>query len=291
MSTHCFYHKADFDGLCSGAIVKYYIPETILHPFDYGENFPIDSIKESDTVYLVDISVSEGIMEYLNKTVKEFYYIDHHISKMKSLKNMQIKGLQEDGVAACKLAWKWFTASYINIPVAVELINNYDIWNLSDEVLEFQYGLRVHKDQLSNPGNKMWEELFCMNKDDKLYHNIINSGKIIKTYESVSDKGLVTSAAFNTEINLNGNGKFKVLALNALYKGSKVFQNHPYHGTVDIYMVFGFDGMKWKVSMYSDDNGPDVSQICASFGGGGHAHAAGFTCPTLPELIRQVLPL
>ena len=37
MKPICFYHKADLDGVCSGAIVKHFVPDCELYGFDYGE--------------------------------------------------------------------------------------------------------------------------------------------------------------------------------------------------------------------------------------------------------------
>lgn len=39
MKPICFYHKADLDGVCSGAIVKHFVPDVELYGFDYGEEF------------------------------------------------------------------------------------------------------------------------------------------------------------------------------------------------------------------------------------------------------------
>ena len=40
----CFYHLADLDGHCSGAIVKYKYPDAELFGINYGQAFPYDKI-------------------------------------------------------------------------------------------------------------------------------------------------------------------------------------------------------------------------------------------------------
>lgn len=39
-----FYHSADLDGFCSGAIIKYSFPECELIPINYGDTFPWEII-------------------------------------------------------------------------------------------------------------------------------------------------------------------------------------------------------------------------------------------------------
>ena len=52
-----FYHSADLDGHCSGAIVKYAHPECELIGINYGDKFPWESIGQDETVYMVDFSL------------------------------------------------------------------------------------------------------------------------------------------------------------------------------------------------------------------------------------------
>jgi hypothetical protein len=41
----CFYHSADLDGHCSGAIIKKVHPECELIGINYGDEFPWDKVK------------------------------------------------------------------------------------------------------------------------------------------------------------------------------------------------------------------------------------------------------
>jgi len=53
----CFYHSADLDGHCSGAIVKLRHPNCEMWPIDYGDEFPWDKIRWNETIYMVDFSL------------------------------------------------------------------------------------------------------------------------------------------------------------------------------------------------------------------------------------------
>jgi hypothetical protein len=53
----CFYHSADFDGICSGAIVKQKHPDCYVYGINYGEDFPWDMLREDDIVIMCDFSL------------------------------------------------------------------------------------------------------------------------------------------------------------------------------------------------------------------------------------------
>ncbi len=57
MAQHIFYHSADLDGQCSGAIVKRRFPNSDLNPINYNQTFPWEIIKPEDTVYMVDFGL------------------------------------------------------------------------------------------------------------------------------------------------------------------------------------------------------------------------------------------
>lgn len=99
MNPICFYHKADLDGVCSGAIVKHFVPDCEMVGFDYGMEFPWDKVLvvpdasggktetaatlldagafPKRTVYMVDVSLPPADMKRLAK-VSELVWIDHH---------------------------------------------------------------------------------------------------------------------------------------------------------------------------------------------------------------------
>ena len=52
----CYYHAADFDGICSAAIVNFYEPDVKLIPVNYGDNVDLSIIEEGERVYVVDFS-------------------------------------------------------------------------------------------------------------------------------------------------------------------------------------------------------------------------------------------
>jgi len=52
-------------------------------------------------------------------------------------------------------------------------------------------------------------------------------------------------------------------------------------------MGFWWNGNRWEVSLRSREGGEDVSKVARAFGGGGHAHAAGFVVKNLHEAVPR----
>jgi hypothetical protein len=142
MNPICFYHRADFDGVCSAAIVKKFVPDCELYGIDYGDPFPWDKAAsrlgppettpggkvESDPdhpgvarvsdpglrwpikrrqVYMVDFSLEPDEMKRLNECC-DLTWIDHHKSAIDSCEGLGIRGIRHSGLAACELCWTWF---------------------------------------------------------------------------------------------------------------------------------------------------------------------------------------
>lgn len=53
----CFYHSADLDGHCSGAIVKQMHKSCEIIGIDYGDKFPYEVIEDGEIIFMVDFSL------------------------------------------------------------------------------------------------------------------------------------------------------------------------------------------------------------------------------------------
>jgi hypothetical protein len=144
--TVVIYHRADFDGLFCREIAKKFMPEAELIGWDYGD--PVPSVPPVCTLYILDLSIDE-LMDHGG-----LIWIDHHKTAIDKYPNT-ILGYRIDGVAACRLAWQWFTreqdggkdsfgSAYdlpqkqhfveriVGEPYAVRLAGEYDIWDKRD---------------------------------------------------------------------------------------------------------------------------------------------------------------
>ena len=51
----CFFHSADLDGHCSGAIVKHKYPDCEMIGINYGQEFPWDTIEKGEKVPVITV--------------------------------------------------------------------------------------------------------------------------------------------------------------------------------------------------------------------------------------------
>jgi oligoribonuclease NrnB/cAMP/cGMP phosphodiesterase (DHH superfamily) len=272
----CFYHSADLDGHCSGAIVKYFYPECELIGINYGDEFPWHSIGRDEVVYMVDFGIQpfDGMIQ-LAATTPHFHWIDHHQTAIADYNahEFKIHGLRRNGIGACQLVWEYLSPNG-DVPYAVELLAQYDVWNHSNpETLPFQYGMRLEK---TWPVENMplWYNLF---RNESAVQKIVEQGSIVLRYVSQDNEKYCNSCAFETE--LDG---LRCIAVNKMLTNSQVFDSVWNPSKYDAMLTFGYRKGIWTVSLYTDKPGVDVSIIAKNRGGGGHKQAAGFQCLEIP---------
>jgi oligoribonuclease NrnB/cAMP/cGMP phosphodiesterase (DHH superfamily) len=277
----CFYHSADLDGHCSGAIIKLKYPECEMLGINYGDNFPWQNIVAGENVFMVDFGLQPfSDMERLNKICK-LHWIDHHKTALDETykKGFTASGgqLLETGKAGCELTWEYIHREFVRVPLAVTLLGRYDVWDHSDNyVLPFQYGMRQLKD--TRPDNtEMWEKLF---NNETRVRALVDQGQLILDYETAQNEKFCRAYSFETEFN-----GMKVICANRGFCNSKLFDS--VYDPKKHHMMVTFIRMKlpkrqWTVSMYSTRDDVDCGSIAKSFGGGGHRGAAGFQCEELP---------
>lgn len=174
MTPICFYHRADYDGVCSAAIVKKFVPDCELYGIDYGDPFPWDKVMDGPQVsaaeleagsglprrqvFMVDFSLKPDEMKRLAE-VSDLVWIDHHKSAIDGYNRSAGFGmcphecLLQSQFSACELCWLWFTGQScdldspaLEMPEAVRLLGRYDVWDAEnpewDRIEAFQFGMR-----------------------------------------------------------------------------------------------------------------------------------------------------
>jgi oligoribonuclease NrnB/cAMP/cGMP phosphodiesterase (DHH superfamily) len=306
----CFYHSADLDGHCSGAIVKYRYPECEMFPINYGDVFPWDKfLDENEDVFMVDFCLQPfDMMQKLNSEI-HLIWIDHHKS---ALDESYVKGFiaskgqsLDSSKAACELTWEYLFPDR-PVPLAVKLLSLYDSWTYQGTVGDH------------------WKELFGTSIDAQRY---VEEGHILLRYDESQKAKYVQTYAFETILSfpygLNAPGgydyttpeydDFRAIAVNLGHTNSKMFDSvwkkscgychslypgkHPMDysqlcnactgtGYIEPYeLMISFcrrSDKLWNVSLYSTKPDIDCGAIAKSFGGGGHKGAAGFQCKELP---------
>ena len=275
----CFYHRADYDGRCSAAIIKLYDPPVKVIGVDHpGLNVNFDDIDEETTVYIVDYSFSVGNLKLLKEISKKLVWIDHHTTAIESAK---LAGFKTDGLlsvekAACRLTWEYCFPKKLE-PLSVKLIGKYDVWDHDRDTIPFTTGLSVEKDSYKPYKSEFWEDLFYNNNR---VESILRKGRFLCSYNNIVNNQIANMCAFETT--LDGH---KAIAINKPYANSLLFDSvwDPKVHDMQILFYRHKSGI-WKISLYNPDKTKTIhlGNIAAKYGGGGHTTAAGFQCETLP---------
>lgn len=274
----CFFHRSDFDGKCSGALIKQACPECSMIPITYGEAFPWESLTDPDEiVFMVDFSLQPfDDMERLNKMVK-LVWIDHHKTALDEAYNRGFLAsagqLISTEYAGCELTWKYLYDK-ASIPTFVYYLGRYDVWKHENVpgALEFQYGLRGRGPCW--PDDPIWKDLY----DDKTVHDIVCEGTLLLKHERTQNAIYMKACGF--ESSLDG---YKCIAVNKGSASSMMFDSVYDPEKHDIMVTFVYRRPKYcTVSLYTKKDDIDVSAIAKKYGGGGHKQAAGFQCTCPP---------
>lgn len=297
-TTIVIYHRADFDGLFCREIARKFIPDAELIGWDYGD--PLIPWPKDGTVYILDLSPS-----CLDATTEPAFWrermvwIDHHKSAIET-QPKDIPGYRIDGVAACRLAWQWFTRPAIDDgasprlpsrqdfidrkvsePWAVRLAGEYDIWDKRDSDAElFQHGLRS-------------EELFPVTWDcllstfpeeDAVVTRLLNQGRALQFARTKENESIIKDIGFTFKWE-----GLTWLACNAARYNSHLFTAglRPDHDACFGFKFTGKPDGEWSVSLYHAPGKEhhDLSLIAKKYGGGGHRGACGFKINHLPFLV------
>jgi len=280
MKTLIIYHDADFDGLLSHEVCKFFLKdlhEVTSFGWDYGK--PVPTFAGYDQVFMVDISI-DSLM-----TMPNLIWIDHHKTAIQKYPPT-LPGYRIDGVAACRLAWQWFAnakaaglpileeylSRKVSEPMLLTLAGEHDIWDHHDErTLPLQDGLR----QLDT---YEWDDLVKSQftdgeKAEWRLNEAISIGRRALKARQKANESIMRKRAH--DIQWHG---YRWLCCNGV-SSSQAFAsivNESHEGL----LAWVYDGQTKKatVSLY---HAPayrhlDLSIIAKEFGGGGHAGACGF---------------
>lgn len=275
----CFYHSADLDGHCSGAIVKACFPTCEMIGINYDDPVPWDRIAPGEPVVIVDFCFQPfEHMERLN-VLAQITWIDHHKT---SVELAQSRGFLTTGPqildvtrAACELVHAYYHPKRM-LPQSVYLLGVYDSWRhealREDRALPFQYGMRFEEN--TRPDNQdFWRDIL----NDQRTKEILDRGRMLYTYEMRQNAKYAQSCAF--PVLLDG---YKGIAINKGMTSSQLFQTVYDPNEHDIMVSFVRRNGRWTISVYATKSEVDASAICKARGGGGHKGAAGFSCDVLP---------
>lgn len=291
----CFYHSADLDGKCSGALIKMQYPDCSMIGIDYGLPFPWELIKTKDRepkkkVVMVDFSLQPFSHMMKLDSMCNLFWIDHHESAIQEAvkRGFTPPGRRYVGKAACELVWNYIAESHPELPSSpcpksVEYLSRYDVGDFSDrKTLYFQYGLRAQSSNPSPNNKAFWDQVIF--GGSSYIDRTVDQGQTIVCFLQAEMKKYIDSCSF--EVDFQG---YRCLGVNKNFPSDLLLSPGLWDGDkYDILLTFGFKYGKWHVLMYSPDSGVDVSLIAKKYGGGGHEHAAGFQSACVPPFVPWV---
>lgn len=267
----CFYHAADLDGKCSGAIVKKKYPNVELIPLDYGDDYEAKIFSRNfsnETIFFVDVTLEpKSLMVPLAKE-NRLIVIDHHITAIEDIQHLgwEPEGILRDGTAGCELTWEYLYPD-INMPIGVFYIGRYDVWDKSNDHFElFQYGMRYLDVKIDDP---CWNTILSSDSEVFIAETIALGG-VVRHWNAIKNRKIAATSA--REIMFEG---WRAIVCNG-YDGSPLFDSVYNEDKHDIMISYiqRKDG-NWSYGFYSDKPEVHCGEIAKKYGGGGHKGASG----------------
>ena len=221
-------------------------------------------------VYLVDFSYKRDVVEQMLKVAKSVTLIDHHKSALDDLANLPgLKYHCSLDNSGAMLAWT-FVYGGVEPPMLLRHVEDRDLWRFAIHgTREIQAAVFSHEYDFH-----VWDRLMRMDPR-KLYEQ----GVALERKHFKDIRELIAFGKRRLTI-----GGHDVPACNLPYTMTSDAGHIMAEGEkfAACYMDKA-DGTRYY-SLRSQDDGIDVSEIAKQYGGGGHAHAAGFSVPHDHEL-------
>jgi len=261
------YHAECSDGFGAAWAIWKQFPQARFVPVKHGAPPPPDL--QGQRIVIVDFSYARSILEAMAAETKDLLILDHHITSEKALEGLPYAYFDQTKSGAV-LAWEW--AHGTAAPWLLRYIQDKDLWTWAlPESREISAALASYPFDFH-----VWDQL--------LQPTLEQEGRAILRYEQELVSKLVAHAPM---VEFQGE---TIPAVQSSVLTSQIGERlSPHHPFCVIW--HDRDGRRY-FSMRSRSDGTDVGTIAASFGGGGHTHAAGFSVELAPDgSVSSTLPL
>jgi len=256
--TVALYHAECADGFGAAWALWRRFPQARFVPVKHGVP-PPEGLK-GERVVIVDFSYARDLLETMARETDRLLVLDHHITAEKALAGLPYAyfDMKKSGAV---LAWEW--AHDHPAPWLLDYIQDKDLWTwalpMSREInaavashpFDFHLWNRFKQKELEQEGRAI------LRYEQELVNKLAGQAVLVEFQgETVPS---VQSAILTSQI------------------GERLSTEAPF-----CIIWHDRDGRRYY-SMRSRDDGTDVGAVAASFGGGGHTHAAGFSIPLGPD--------
>lgn len=248
------YHAECADGFGAAWALWRQFPSAKFLPVKHG-NPPPAGLNEQQVI-IVDFSYARNTLEAMADDTKALLVLDHHITAEKALAGLPYAYFDMTKSGAV-LAWEW--AHDQPVPWLLQYVQDKDLWNWAlPDSREINAAVASHPFDFDT-----WSRF--------TQQDLIQEGRAILRYEHEIVSKLAAQAVL---VEFQGATVPSVQsAVLTSQIGERLSAEHPF-----CVIWHDRDGRRYY-SMRSREDGTDVGTIAASFGGGGHTHAAGFSVP------------
>lgn len=273
------YHSPCLDGHTAAWVASKFNPQPDDEyiPAKYGDAPPDVTGKD---VLVVDFSYPRSVMEEMKAKAKSLVVLDHHKSAEADCAGLDFCQFDMNRSGA-GMAWDFLFAGKPR-PKLVNYIEDRDLWKFALP------GSRAASAYISSfeKTKENWDFLEIQ-FEEHMHYEVVPQGSAILRFQDqkVSE---IADEARERFIPYGSNGEgYNILSANCPYLfasqvGEELYKRHPERPFVATYFDRADGKQQW--SLRSSKTGIDVSEVAKEYGGGGHAHAAGF-------VMSQVVPM
>ena len=261
----CIYHANCADGFTAAWAVWKKHPDTEFVPGFYGKEPPNCAGRD---VVMVDFSYKRDVLLQIAAVANSVLILDHHKSAQADLVDLpaNVIAVFDMERSGAMMAWQHYHPERYPSELVFH-VQDRDLWLFKyEKTRAFQANLFSYEYTFEN-----WDMVDSICDDECRYHQFIAEGEAIERKHFKDVKELIRAAMYRSVV-----GGVEVPTLNCPYfyssdAGHAMCQGEPFAA------CYYDTGTHRVFSLRSAENGGlDVSVIAASFGGGGHKHAAGF---------------
>lgn len=279
----CIYHKDCMDGFTAAWAVRKRFPRIEMVAAAYGDAPPNVSGRR---VVCVDFSYPRAVLDSMASAADHVLVIDHHRTAFEALANVacaagsiddflprRLSAIFQEDHSGAGLTWRFFHSGAA-APNLVAYVEDRDLWRF-----RFPYSREVNA--------AIGAIVFDFAAYDGLARRLETSsglgaamigGEAILDHLSKQHREMVALATRRMRI---GGIIAPVVNLPPMWASDAlhVLAWRQHAGTPFVASYFDRADGRRQFSLRSLDDGADVAQIAARYGGGGHVHAAGFLAP------------
>ena len=263
--TLILYHAECADGFGAAWAIWRRYPDAEYRPVKHGEAPPTNLAGHH--IVMVDFSYNRSTLEAMAKDAASLVVLDHHITAEQALADLPYAyfDLNKSGAV---LGWEW--AHDEPAPWLLRYIQDKDLWHwalpnsreisaaLASHPFDFELWTRFEQRELEREG------LAILRYENELVTKLASHATLVE-FEGATVPS-VQSSVLTSQI------------------GERLSAEHPFC------VIWHDRNGRRYFSMRSREEGTDVGAIAASFGGGGHTHAAGFSVPLQADGLPQANP-